>query len=367
MRLFLYLLLICLLLPISMTGQTIDYMRGDISFEEALTAHDSSWSRVDEQIYRGTDNGIYWIRLTNTPAVSPLIIQIPESHVTGAKLFSSNGQQIEAVPNTRKITFNITTHQAGAIYYLRTDFQKEAILTLETWSLPEYINHQSSQVVYLGIYYGIAFLVIAINLLAFFIYRRPMYLHYIAMLSSITLGLAAADGYFNQLTDNVLIQIYAEPVFNLGVVLALPILANSYMDLKKHLPKVNGPGIVLVVLCIVLFVGYVITGDFLWSVLFQMGALLLVTLYWFAGLLTFRKSTASKVFTIAYCLICFSCYDFYIARCLGIEFLGLTLDQFRIGAIIEMLVFTFAINQQSKFLLTENSQMRKELQEVMQG
>lgn len=348
------------------SGQDIQYFYDDISFAQVKKLPEHRWTPLQGSLYEGHKNGTYWFRISNIQEPNSFI-SIPENHLSETLLFKSDGIQIKNIPKTRVTSFFLNTSSSGEIYYLKVLLEKKAVVSIEVQSFEEYTLNKARENSFLGIYYGIVIVVILINLIAYINYKRNTYLHYVIMLSSITLGLLAADGYIQMLFDSKIIHKYAEPFFNLCVSLSLPILANSYMPLKKYIPQINYIGLALGLITMMLFMSYVASGDFHMFALTEITALALVTTYWIGGFLIFKKSLEAKVFCIAYFIICFSCYDFYIARSFSFDFIGLTLDQFRVGAIVEMLVFTYAIGHQGKLLRIENEKMRNKLIRYSQG
>lgn len=116
---------------------------------------------------------------------------------------------------------------------------------------------------------------------------------------------------------------FAEPFFNIGVAFTLPVFANSYMNLKKFLPDVNKYGIALIGINIILFILYLSLRDFYFFALVQIVSILLITYYWFTGLFIFKKCIYARIFKLAYFLITFSTYGYYLAKTFGIESLDI--------------------------------------------
>lgn len=354
-------------LPIVISAQESEFIQGNIPRDEIIEKSEINWQSFSTPLYMGTQNGVYWLRFRPAVSTVPFVISIPEAHVTRAHLMTTSGDSMPAMSDTRKITFLVESIPEDSLLLMRVLFRKEAIISLNVQTLTEYLDQQSSETVYLGLYYGIVFIVILTNLFSYIHFQRKTYLHYVIMLSLIAAGLAAADGYARLFFESELLQVYLEPFLNLCVALALAVLANSYMDLNRHLPQINKVGWILGALSVALFLTYLFTDDFFAFALAELTALALVTSYWLAGAIIFNKSLAARIFTIAYFLICFSCYDYYIARSFGFKLFGLSLDQFRIGAIVEMLVFTYAINYQGKLLAVENRRMRNQLLKFSMG
>lgn len=352
----------CLLLSSNSFGQKIDYAHEDISFSQVTELPISKWHPIEHgnKLYQGLLNGTYWFRISHINIPNPFI-SIPEAHIKEAIVYDMYGKKVQNIPNTRIMSFSLNNVTPNSKFYLKVILEKKAVLSIQIKSLEEYNSDKTIKDSFLGLYYGMVLTVILINLLAFFNQKRRTYLHYVIMLCSITLGLLSADGYINLIFDNESIQKYAEPFFNLCVSLSLPVLANSYMPIQKYIPKMNYIALTLAIITIMFFASYVASDDFQIFAITEITALALVTTYWIGGVLMFKKSLEARIFCIAYFLICFSCYDFYIARSFGFSFIGLTLDQFRIGAIIEMLVFTYAISYQSKLLRIENEKIRNVL------
>ena len=145
------------------------------------------------------------------------------------------------------------------------------------------------------------------------------------------------------------------------VVISAIFFSTKYLSLNQYLPKLKKIGISIVFLAIIINFIYQFTLNFSFFITANILYLLALDVFWIAGLLLWKKSSAARFFTIAYGLPLLFVHDYYISPHIGIYILNLPLGFYKIGSVFEMLVFTYAIMYQSKKVAEENTFIRQKL------
>ncbi|MEQ8471344.1 MAG: 7TM diverse intracellular signaling domain-containing protein [Marinoscillum sp.] len=340
-------------------SQDIRYIHRDLSYDQVTGLGDDQWLVLKEDIYEGLDNGVYWFQIKALPEGN-LILHVPSAHIFHTKLYYGQ-TEIGQIPNNRFPSFRISKDKKREPYYLKVTCKKEAIIPVRISEEQAYHHAYSNQNIYLGLYYGIVLAVIMFNLFSFINYRNKTYLYYVLVLISTTLGLACSDGLNIWLINDHWIHVYLEPFFNLCVGISIMLFATIYLQLDKYLPKIQRVGGLAVLISIILFITYLYSGNFLIFSITEISILIVLSIYWFSAIYLFKKNVYARFFSIAYGIILFSSFDFYISPHFGLHVLDLNLNQFRIGAIAEMVVFTYAIAYQGKELLIEKQKITEKI------
>ena len=258
-------------------------------------------------------------------------------------------------------TFRLSNIGTESTYFLRVDCVKEAYIPIDIRTTEEHYSNKAENNLILGLYYGFVLWVILFNLLAYINTGHKTSLYYIFMLVSITLGFLYKDGISTMIIGNLAVDEVIEKAYNLLLGLSCIVLSTSYLRLDTSLPQIKKYAIGLFALSFVCFLGFAISHLFYLFVATNVFIISLLSLYLGVGIYLFKKSTYAKFFTIAYAGITILGYDFYLSPLFGYHVLDLTLNQFRIGGVVEMLVFTYAITYQSKLISNENQEMRASL------
>lgn len=344
--------------------QDITYLHRDLTYDQVTTLSEEHWIDLEEDIYQGLNNGVYWFRIQSLPKTE-LILYIQSAHIFETQLYH-NQTEIPQITNNRFPAFELHTDQASAPYYLKVTCRKEAVIPVRISEAQTYHLIYSNKNLYLGLYYGMVLAVIMFNMFSFINYRSKTYLYYVLVLLSTTLGLACSDGLNVWLLNDHWIHLYLEPFFNLCVGISIVLFATIYLQLDKYLPKLQLVGMLAALVSVALFITYLFSGNFLIFSITEISILIVLTIYWFSAIYLFKKSVYARFFSIAYGLILFCSFDFYISPHFGLHVLDLNLNQFRVGAIAEMVVFTFAIAYQGKELLRENEKITEEIKSYAQ-
>ena len=137
--------------------------------------------------------------------------------------------------------------------------------------------------------------------------------------------------------------------------------ANSYLFLERYFPNFKKIAYVVGIIIIFCATVYLITEEVNYFILLNSLVFTLFFVFWFAGVLLFKKNFYTKAFVLAYVIILFSGIDFFILKRLGLNLIKSDISIIKIGGIVEMIVLSLAVLYRMKILKSENAFMKNEI------
>lgn len=342
--------------------QDIRFLRGNYELKEVQDLPLESWQPYSEEIYKGFENGVYWFRIDFAPSEEPKILSIPESHITRAYLYHQN-MEIEGLADKRYCAFRIINQDSG-IYYLRVDCKLEARIPLLIEGEEEFNGRENNQFLIIGLYYGIVFSILFVNFFSFLSFRENTYLHYMLMVFGMAANAFYKDGTFALIFGRNGINEVIEPAINSLVPLSAILFLNSYLQARKYRPILFYSSSAIIIGAQILNVILIINGvDMILFTVTDIVLMVSINLFWVTGATLWKYSFEAKFFTIAYGLPLIFAHDFYLFPHLGIKFINLGVNWYKVGSIFEMIVFTYAIMYKTKRINYENKVMRQKVLE----
>lgn len=229
-------------------------------------------------------------------------------------------------------------------------------------------HHHDLQFMF-GISYGIILIIIINNLFVFWSIRSYSNLYYvIAMISSLLLVVALnGHGYEYIWKDNVWIQNNIVPVIIVSVSFWTTLFCRAFLETKLHLPNMDKVLIVLLIIqgfatFFTLFVPYsyaVIT-----SVLVSI--LTLIFLLITGGISMKREVPLASFFMLAFSIYLLGLLVYYLNSWAIIKISDTAQYSVQVGAILQVILISFAASKKVKVLQKERSNARKKALELQQ-
>ncbi len=355
--LFLVLLFKCF----SVNAQKIYYTHQDKTLQE-IKASSIDWEPYTETIYNGIDNGVYWFKI-ELELSKPRVLSIPESHISKAQLFYENSE-IKKESDTRYVTFILESQSAAEKkYYLKVDCLLEGKIPLEIKDYSSFYKNEMKDYMIIGLYIGIVLCIILFNLFSYITLKNTTYLHYIFMVIGMSINAFYKDGMTALLFGIEGFNETHETTFTSILVISSIFFSTSYLSLNNYLLKLRRVGIVVAIFSILSNIIYQVTLNFTAFITTDILYLLVLDIFWFSGVLLWKKSPDARFFAIAYGIPLLFAHDYYISSHIGIYVFNLPLHFYKVGSVFEMIVFTYAIMYQSKRLAEENEVIREKLLE----
>lgn len=130
---------------------------------------------------------------------------------------------------------------------------------------------------------------------------------------------------------------------------------------ELHLPRLKYLIVSFMVIALISYLTYLSTQKMIWYVVGDLIGMSLFLLNWILGVCNSFKSVISRFYTIAYCLLLFFGFDFFISTALGFPNAGVTTGLLKVGAFFEMLILSYAVVYRMHAIKQENDKIRNEL------
>jgi DNA-binding CsgD family transcriptional regulator len=347
----------------------LDYYH-DISKKETIkTIQERAFSFYGNKIFPGEQEQKFWFKLRLTK---------PEKHkgefffllntvsidkiVFYQNIGSGYEKQYEFIKNGEKnieIPINFTT---------TSDFLFEVSFTKSIYFPIQIENkqcldklHKTNLVIY-GLYYGFVLFVLLINLFFYRQTKERFFLYYILLTLSIALILFELDGLVYLLFGNVKWILFIDVVLHTFLLASFALFTSEALQLNTYIPKLKWFGIAIVLLNILSFLIYVSTNSLFPYSLGELFNLIGLLTYWFIGILFFKRLIFARFMFIAYSVIIITNIIYVLPSEFGMADIGFTPTTFKIGSIIEMLIFLYAISYRHKTLSKEKIHIEQELE-----
>jgi len=251
--------------------------------------------------------------------------------------------------------------QKGTVFYFKVHFTKSIYMPFKLLSSFEFKNSERNKLLEFGLYYGFSFVVLLINMFFFYQTKDKFFVLYSLLALSISLILLELDDFFYLLFRDFSGVKYIALWLNTFLLIALALFTSNALKLDSYNPWLNKIGWILIVFSSIFFMFFSYTDISLWysiGILFNTIALFL---YWFSSILLFNKEVFAKFIFIGYTIIYISSIVYILPSDFGFLDIGFTLQYFKIGSIIEMVVFLYAISYRYKGELLAKDKIQHDL------
>lgn len=255
--------------------------------------------------------------------------------------------------------------QSQQTYYLRFQSGGSMTLPLTLWTRAAFLNYALVEQIFMGIFFGVLIGLLFYHLFLLFTLREPIYVFYVILLASVIFEEASYDGF---------LRIYIIPNLNFAVQyfepVALPLLigtmilfSDSFLDLKKRLPKLHTAFLVILavwggLLLLVPFIPYGVSANLMapWSLVSFLAILTAGIASWAGG---YR---ASRFFMVAWLGLLISVFWVFLVR-LGLASSSfLSENAFRMGYLWMAICWSTALADRINILKEETEQANIALQ-----
>lgn len=253
-----------------------------------------------------------------------------------------------------------------ATVWVKMRLKKEVVLPVTVASIKQFNRSEHLNFFLLGLYYGFVMMVLAINTTLYFTFRDRKFIYYCTFLSLIALTFGYSDGLFVLVSRNAFWLNYADLPIHLSVAIAGAVFATNFLELHHHFKRLSWVGLSLALIMLVCYSCHLIAGGAWVFFAGNVAGLLLLSLYWIAGITRFKIDVFARFFVLAYGLLLIFALDFFFFRSLGWRFLNLSPNELKIASILEMIILSLAIVYRAKKLHEEHQYYRQEIQHYMQ-
>ena len=313
-----------------------------------------------------------WLLEVSYASIQHLDLYLPRSHSPGFDV-KRTGTLLPF--NTRDVPYPtfvfevpLTTASEKTIY-LRCVSGSDMTLPLTLWSLEGFAQASRTASLRWGIFYGILLIMICYNLFLLFSLREISYFYYVVCITSFLLFRSSFDGLANQYLwpDSVSTGRFVE-LFSIAMIIASGLkFTTTFLETRRRFPALHRLINVLLVLCGLLTVQIPFAGyGFMVEALVGLGivasavALILGVVAWR------RKYRATRYFVLAMLIFVIGVTVLSLVRFSVIPSTPLTEECHRIGAVLFVLLLSFALADRVNILREEKEEAQAEVLKASQ-
>ncbi|WP_139957473.1 LuxR C-terminal-related transcriptional regulator [Flavicella sediminum] len=300
------------------------------------------------------DKFIFYI---NTEAISDLVLY--------EKVEGNLHQRFQFEEKTNKfleIPLDIRFGEGKELYF-SIDFDKSIYFPVSLFSQAEFAKFAKKKMLYFGLYYGFSLVVLFVNLLFFFGTKNNFFIYYSGLLVAITFTLFELDGLFYLSFGDVVWIRHLDVLLHWFTLVFSVLFITESLQLKKYLPKFIYAGITVVLLNAVAYCIYVVTDKLIWYSVGEIINTLGLILYLSPCFVLFKKSIYARFALFAYLILFVSNVLYVLPSEFGMKDFGFTNNHLKVGGVIEMLVFLYAIAYRHKKIASAKEKLHGDLLE----
>ncbi len=277
-----------------------------------------------------------------------------------------------------RIIFNLTIPpQSQATYYLRFQSGGSMTMPLTLWTKIAFLDHALIVQTFMGIFFGVLIGLLFYNLFLFFTLRETNYLFFVILLASVIFEEASYDGYLRvYIIPNLNITVqYIEPVALPLMIGSMVLFADSFLELKRRLPKFHRANLVILAVWGALMLLIPFTSYRILATLMAPWSLISLVVVFIDGIVSWRSGyRASRFFMLAWLGLLFSISWVLLVR-LGLTSSSLLSENaFRLGYLWMVVGWSIALADRINLLKAETEaanfalhKSENKLSEILEG
>ncbi|MGJ8742866.1 7TM diverse intracellular signaling domain-containing protein [Polaribacter sp.] len=357
------------LLKIKKVTSYLEYYQDTSKNETLETVQKKEFSFYGNKIFPGEQEEKFWFKLKliesekdledyffliNTVSINKIVVyQDSNSGYNKLYEFQKNGKKDIEIP------FNVIENSS---FLFEVSFGKSIYFPITIENTQSLNNFNKSNLVIYGFYYGFALLVILINLFFYIQTKERFFLYYLLLAFSISLILFELDGLIYFLFGNATWILFIDVFLHTFLLVSFLLFTSEALQLNKHIPKLKWFGAVIILLNTISFLIYLLTNSLSWYSLGELFNLIGLLTYWFVSIRFLKKMVFARFLFIGFFVIITSNIVYVLPSEFGMKDIGFTPTAFKIGSVIEMLIFLYAISYRHKSLYVEKENIEQELE-----
>ncbi len=312
----------------------------------------------------GIDNGTYWFRLKIDTNIFTrnTIAYLPTHNIDLMELYTLTDGKLKFISKTGNLVtknslaldykypaFRINYQDIGNTYYLKVNFPKEANFPLKIICEDEFNENNTNSLIYSSFFYGVSLVVLLVHLFYFFKFRDPYYLFYFGFLIAVLANFTLWDGTLLHMLRPFENHGFFELIIHLIQAICLMIFSIHFLRLKDRLPKFIKIAYSVPIILAIAYLSFYVTNNFTIIAIAEVFGVSSLAVLWVIGIFYWKKDPYAKFYVIGYLVLMpktlyyFSGFLFGLWPVTGEDVI------IKIGSIIDMLVFTYAISFRMKF------------------
>ena len=347
----------------------LEYFNDVDKSEDIYSIQTKNFASYSSKYFPNSHKQKIWfrIRLKNeVPTAQELLFKIRAyAFIKEATIYSVNRDTIAQIfkhteSENRKIRADFTLKKATT-YYFEVDFLWTTHFKLALISPKENQQLLLKENTQQGMYYGFSFLIIALNMLFFFFTKTRFFIFYALLQFSILISIGYLDNLVYELFGNsTSIKIF-EACNEFLLYTSVVLFTYTALNLKKYFSAFLWINLSLISVSLFLFI---IDSASLFGDLYNFVSFLnlVVFLICFVTAVYFSRKMVYARFIVAGYLVLFFCDVTYSSSIIyGYKDLGFYEWHYKIGSLIEMLIFLIAIPYRHQVLSKEKTTLKTDL------
>lgn len=327
----------------------------------------------------GLKNGTYWFMLTvdnlDNKTLST-VMEIREPYIKESELYiyendsasilykTGNNYSLGTKPiPTRNIAYPVKMKPGTGTYYLKACFHRNVSFIFQIHKTQDYFMKELKMFAIIGMYYGISFLCICINIFCFYSFKEYVYIYYACSVFFLSIILMHLDGlmvfFLNPgwLLDNLDIVSYCIFTIVAGK------FVSDFLEIRTYFPKSGKIEKTLHIITLTIFILFIISENVLLFAFGITAMLVYFFYYWIISFLLIKKQKFAKFITMGYVLLMFIAAGFAIPILYGYDLLKEESGFIKFGGLVGMLFFLYSLVYRTKVLKLEHENMYKKIQD----
>lgn len=318
---------------------------------------DKEFLLLNNKSLKNKENTTYWFKILPNNSESHYFFQIRDI-IFNEAVFYQNSEKVLNYPNERYLTFRFLRDKTS---YIKTKSSRLSNLDVHLLKEKDFIKNGKKDFLFIGLYYGIALLIIVYNISYFFLFKDESFLYYAIFLLSMSLGLFIKDGMLNLIDISIDLIKIISVILYINVAFFSSKFANSYLQLDYYYPKLKNISYLVGILILISGILFLVFDSFYFLVLLKIFVFSLLIAYWLSSILLFKKNVFTKIFAFAYSTLLFSAINLYILKFFGISIGEVSSQSIKLSGYIQMIVLSFGILYRMKILKKQNEYMNTEI------
>ena len=340
MKLQLYPVLWCLLLAFSATYAT--------SFSTIPPSLNSTKTVVYEDV--SLKNKVLKAEAENNIALTSNAVKGPLNSIKSSTALKPT--DLDNLNSIEEISYNKISSNATSSTKSFTNYSRELVA----------LKQEAKTSFQQGLYYGIAIMILFINLVCFFLFEEKLFLFY-----SLALGCITAVFFFNDGLISLLgYETTEDPLLIESLLLWIAVscsalFASKYLKLEEFFPKFKFFTSPLIIVGGGLAISALVLNNVITAYTSNFVSLSILACYFVAGVLLFSRKNYAKFYVIASFIPLLFAVDFFVLRKIGVHFLSTQAIHVKVAGLVEMLILTYAIIYRMRAIKEEHEMRQTEM------
>ncbi|WP_439128272.1 LuxR C-terminal-related transcriptional regulator [Polaribacter sp.] len=335
----------------------IYFYKDSVNIQTIETIKNVEFKKLEKTISDGYNKTSYWFRVSNMNTSNTFYFTATNPQIQHIVAFK-NGIKINKAANHR---FSSIKFIGDSEIYVKITPRKESFIPIDILAEKDFLYKERTNMLFNGLYYGIALIIVISYIFYSILLGDDSFLYYGLFVFSLTCGVFVRDGMLNFMEASISVIDFTVIFIFILIAFFASKFSDKYLQIDFYFPKIKFFSYGIGVIIIILGLCHLITGYYYLFLSLVILVFSLFLTYYIVGILLFNKNVFIKIYVLAYTFILFLAFNNYVLKTFGISFEALNAVNFKMGGIIEMVIFSSALIYRMKILKNDNKFMRDEI------